>query len=272
MELISVILTTYNWPEALKASLKSLCEQTDTHFEIIIADDGSEQATHQVIKKFKSKCSIPIQHVFHEDEGFRAATIRNKAVAKSKGTYLVFIDGDCAVQPNFIQRHRHLAELSFFVPGNRILLSQPFSKFILESEINIHKQHIGQFLWLRLTGKINRISPLLYNPIHQLRYLFPNRWEKAMTCNLGIFKHDFFSVNGFDESFTGWGYEDSDLVIRLIHQGIKRKEGRFAAPVLHFWHQLNDRNNLNKNYQLLMKRLNDKNCKRASKGVLQYIN
>jgi predicted glycosyltransferase involved in capsule biosynthesis len=75
------------------------------------------------------------------------------------------------------------------------------------------------------------------------------------------------AVNGFDENFAGWGYEDSDLVIRLIHAGIKRKEGRFAVPVLHLWHKQNDRSGETQNYQRLMARLQDKTFIRAEQGL-----
>lgn len=92
-----------------------------------------------------------------------------------------------------------------------------------------------------------------------------------MTCNLAIWKNDFISVNGFDETFEGWGYEDSDLVIRLMHYGVKRKEGRFAVPVLHLWHQQNDRSQQDRNYQRLLDRLNDASLIRAKQGLEQYL-
>ena len=119
--LISVIVTTYNWPDALLLCLDSLNNQNDKNFEIIIADDGSTQKTRQLINEFKQHTSIVIQHIFQDDLGFRAGTIRNKAAATSKGKYLIFLDGDCIVRPNFISRHRQLAEKGFWIPGNRIL-------------------------------------------------------------------------------------------------------------------------------------------------------
>ena len=91
-----------------------------------------------------------------------------------------------------------------------------------------------------------------------------------MTCNLAIWKKDFIAVNGFDEQFQGWGYEDSDLVIRLIHNRIKRKEGRFAVPVLHLWHKENDRSQHDENYQRLLDRLSQPNFIQAQSGFSQY--
>jgi predicted glycosyltransferase involved in capsule biosynthesis len=113
---------------------------------------------------------------------------------------------------------------------------------------------------------------LLYLPFNRFRLLRPNHWENAMTCNLGVWKTDFVAVNGFDESFEGWGYEDSDLVIRLIHYGVKRKEGRFALPVLHLWHKQNDRTNQSANYELLLKRINAVDLVRAESGLIELQN
>jgi len=270
MKLISVIVTTYNWPEVLEACLTSLLAQEDKNFEIIVADDGSSSETGLLIQKFMQQNTIPIKHAFHEDHGFRAGTIRNKAVILSNSDYLIFIDGDCVVFPNFIKRHRQLAESGYFVPGNRLLLTKSFTDIVLQQKIPLYKQTIIFFSTLWFKNKINRLFPLIYNPFSFLRYCHPKRWQKAMTCNLAMFKKYFIAVNGFDEEFEGWGYEDSDLVIRLIHNGIKRKEGRFAVPVLHYWHPQNDQSQHDENYQRLMDRLKDKNFIRSIRGIDQY--
>jgi glycosyltransferase involved in cell wall biosynthesis len=270
-DLISVIITTYNWPQALAACLNSLLAQTDSNFEIIIADDGSNQTTGQLIAVFAKTSNISIRHVHHEDKGFRAGTIRNKAAAVSSGDYLLFVDGDCVVFPHFIARHRQLAAAGHFVPGNRILLSKEYTEQVLHQRTPLHMASFSYFVGQRLKENINRLLPLLYLPINKLRHLHPQRWQKAMTCNLGLWKQDFLAINGFDELFEGWGFEDSDLVIRLIHQGSKRKEGRFALPVLHLWHQQNDRTRHDRNYELLLERLADKNLIRSERGVAQYL-
>jgi glycosyltransferase involved in cell wall biosynthesis len=271
MNLISVIVTTYNWPEALQLCLDSLFAQTDRHFEILIADDGSRPENFEKAQSYCVSAPVPIEHIHHEDRGFRAGTIRNKAVAKSHGDYLLFVDGDCLLKPDFISRHRQLAEAGHFVPGNRILLSRTFTAEVLAKQMPIYLRRWPYFWMLRLLGRINRISALLQLPLGKLRVLQPRKWEKAMTCNLGVWKSDFIAVNGFDELFEGWGYEDSDLVIRLIHAGVRRKEGRFAAPVLHLWHPHNDKSRQEMNYQRLMDRLAREDFKVAERGVTQYL-
>lgn len=271
MKLISVIVTTYNWKEALSACLASLFAQTDLNFEIIIADDGSRPDTAELIQQLTRQSPVPLKHSYHEDKGFRAGTIRNKAAAASAGEYLLFLDGDCIVFPDFIQRHRQLALERHFVPGNRILLNQTFTETLLNTNIPLHQQPVSRFIKWRLQGKINRLLPLLYLPFDWLRLRRPHYWQQAMTCNLGVWRTDFVAVNGFDQLFEGWGYEDSDLVIRLIHYGIKRKEGRFAVPILHLWHKQNDRSEQQENYQRLMTRLAQTDFIRAENGISQYL-
>jgi glycosyltransferase involved in cell wall biosynthesis len=271
MNLISVIVTTYNWPAALKLCLDSLFVQNDQAFEIIIADDGSTIANQSLAQAYCAESPVPIHYVHHEDQGFRAGTIRNKAVASSQGEYLLFIDGDCVLRPDFIARHRQLAEPGYFVPGNRVLLSKSFTQQAIEKQIPLYKKPLSYFMSLRLQKKINRISAFIQLPLGFLRELQPKKWQKAMTCNLALWKNDFLRVNGFDELFEGWGYEDSDLVIRLIHAGIKRKEGRFAVPVLHLWHAHNDKSKQDLNYQRLLDRLEQQDFIVAAKGVSQYL-
>jgi len=271
MNLISVIVTTYNWPAALNLCLESLFAQGDDNFEIIIADDGSAPANLNLTQSFCAKSPVSIQYVHHDDQGFRAGTIRNKAVAASKGEYLLFIDGDCILRPDFIAGHRRLAAPGYFVPGNRVLLSQAFTQEVIEKHISLHDKTLSYFIALWLHNKINRISAFIRLPLGLLRSLQSTKWEKAMTCNLAMWRRDFLQVNGFDELFEGWGFEDSDLVIRLIHAGIKRKEGRFAVPVLHLWHVHNDKSKQDINYQRLLDRLNSQDFILAKKGVSQYL-
>jgi len=271
MNLISVIVTTYNWPSALRLCLESLFSQLDNNFEIIIADDGSSPANLEITQAYCADSPVSISYIHHDDQGFRAGTIRNKAVAQSKGEYLLFIDGDCILRPDFITRHRQLAAIGCFVPGNRVLLSQIFTQKVIERQIPLYAKSFYYFILLWLQKKINRLSGFLYLPLGFLRYIQPKKWQKAMTCNLGVWKNDFIRVNGFDELFEGWGFEDSDLVIRLIHAGIVRKEGRFAVPVIHLWHPYNDKSKQGMNYKRLLERLQSDDFIRAERGISQYL-
>jgi glycosyltransferase involved in cell wall biosynthesis len=240
---MSVVVTTYNRNDALKAVLRALNQQTDGSFDVIVADDGSEPNASAISEEFGAK------HVWQPHNGFRAAAIRNRAVEASRGDYLVFLDGDCIPRPSFIRHHRALAEAGWFVTGNRALLSQQATASVLSSADPLRQN------WPlhRVRGGINRLSPFLTLPIPRKR--LATEWKGAQSCNLGIWRSDFDRVGGFDEAYQGWGYEDSDFVVRLIHAGVKRKDGRFATGVVHLWHPQNDRTSTARNLERLQTRL-----------------
>ena len=270
MPQISVILSTYNRPDALEMVLLSLASQTYKNFEVIIADDGSSPDTRHVIDRFHTQSPFPLKQVWHEDQGFRAATIRNKAVAVSEGDYLVFLDGDCMVFSDFLAEHIRLSESGRFTTGNRILLNRLFTEEVLQQKLPLHQWSGVQWIVARFRDQTNRLLPLLRLPLGFLRKLRPRKWYGVKTCNLGMWRRDFFDVNGFDESYQGWGYEDSDLVIRIMNKGIFRLEGRFAIPVVHLWHPLNHSSSTQDNLQRLHKVLKS-NSTRVENGVSLHM-
>lgn len=266
---ISLIVTTYNWPVALQSLLLALNDQGED-FDVLIADDGSNRETADMLEKIGQKLDYPWQHVWQEDRGFRAAKIRNKAVAQAVGEYVIFLDGDCIPSSTFVRRHRAFAESGFWVTGNRMLLNEGFSKRVVTDLLSIEKKSFSYWCQRRLAGDCNRLLPLLHLPLMAIRKWHPQSWKGAKTCNLAMWKKDFFAVNGFDESYEGWGYEDSDLVIRLIRSGVYRKSGRFALPVFHLWHPENDRSSEPENLAHLQAVLKSETT-RAKLGIKQYV-
>jgi glycosyltransferase involved in cell wall biosynthesis len=250
-ELISVIVTTYNREDALEAVLRSLARQTDADFEVIVADDGSGQATAALVEAWKAKVGHRVEHVWHQDAGFRAAEIRNRAVLASRGAYVIFLDGDCIVRPDFVAIHRRLAEQGAFVTGNRVLLSPQLTERVLEQQLSPEIWGWGRWIRERLRGGVNRLSALLHLPLGPLRDLRRDKWQGARSCNLAIWRSDLDKVDGFDADYSGWGKEDSDLILRLLHAGVRRKDGVFATGVIHLWHAEADRAQLNDNERKL---------------------
>lgn len=255
---VSVIVTTYNRPRALDLVLSSLTNQKNLPFEILIADDGSSEETKNVIDLWKKKSNVPILHYWHADLGFRAAEVRNKAAIQAKGNYLIFLDGDCLVFHDFIERHLNLAEKNYMVVGSRLLCSEEFTDDIEEKLIAPLNWGLSDWLKARFRKQINRIYPLFRLGDLGIRKLRPSQWRGVRTFNLAIWRDDFFAVNGFDERFQGWGHEDADLAIRLINNNVRRKDGQFSIPVLHLWHKDNDRTFLDKNINLLNESLDKK--------------
>jgi glycosyltransferase involved in cell wall biosynthesis len=254
-ELISVIVTTYNREDALTAVLRGLARQTDQNFEVVIADDGSQPATAAMVEAWKKQVRFPLTHVWHEDQGFRAAEIRNRAILASRGSYCIFLDGDCIPRPDFVATHRQLAERGWFVTGNRALMSQVMTAAVLKQHLEPELWSLGVWLRQRIRGGINRLQPLLSLPLGPLRKLRAGGWRGARSCNLAIWRSDLERVDGFDAAFGGWGREDSDLLVRLLRAGVRRKDGIFATGVLHLWHPEADRSQLPENERQLAQSL-----------------
>jgi glycosyltransferase involved in cell wall biosynthesis len=250
--LISVIVTTYNRPDALSAVLSALLDQTDLNYEIIIADDGSRDETLSVVKRFQQAQqqvseanghAISVIHAWQRDDGFRASAVRNLGVYAGTGKYLIFLDGDCVPRPHYVARHRALAEPGFMVSGSRVLLSERFTKVLLRDGTAGPASRRGILYWAlqRLTGDANKVLPLIVLPDNALRHYRSVHWNRIKSCNLGIWRSDYAAVNGFDETFAGWGHEDADIVLRLARFGIRRKGGAFSTEVFHLWHKENTR-------------------------------
>jgi glycosyltransferase involved in cell wall biosynthesis len=263
---ISVIVATYNRPDALDAVLRSLSRQTDQNFEVLVADDGSKPDTGAVVANWQSRSHRRVVHVWQPDNGFRLAEIRNRAILAAAGEYCILLDGDCIVRPNFIEAHRSLAQLGRFVTGNRLLMSQSLSEQILKEKLEPETWTFGKWREMRRARRINRVAPLLSLPLGPLRNLYPNNWQGAQGCNLGIWRSDLVVVDGFEGGFSSWGREDSDILIRLMHAGVRRKDGRMATGVLHLWHPEADRSRLQENEHRLAEVLSS-NRIRAVKGL-----
>ena len=243
---LSVIVATYNRPEALDAVLRSLAEQTDANFEVLVADDGSGPDTAAVVESWKGRLRR-LTHVWQTDDGFRLAEIRNRAVLAATGEYCVFLDGDCLARPGFVAAHRALAQRGWFVTGNRVLVSSVLSERILRERLTVERWRVGKWLAQWAGREINRLLPLFWLPLGPLRHAYARQWRGARGANFAVWRSDLVAIDGFDADYTGWGREDSDLFVRLIRSGVRRKDGRWATGVLHLWHPEADRGRLSEN-------------------------
>ena len=246
--MISILLATYNWPQALKLCLESLATQTDKNFEIIIADDGSNESTKKVIDSLKESHPAAIKHLWQEDQGFRKTKILNQAINTAHGDYLVFLDGDCIVQPDFVARHRELAQKGYLVTGSRILLNENLTQELLSWPQWSFQIFSSGLIGKRLSGGINKYWPLKFKLGNgSWRDYRKFVWRRIKGCNMACWKADAEAINGFDETMTGWGHEDADFVFRLQHHGITRKSGSWSTEVLHLFHKIHDQSNAAEN-------------------------
>ncbi|MBI4656309.1 MAG: glycosyltransferase family 2 protein [Elusimicrobia bacterium] len=251
---ISVIVATYDNPCALEKSLEGFLRQTRPPDEIITADDGSGARTRELIAGFAAKASFPILHIWQENAGFRAAKIRNEAIKKTLADYIILMDGDCVPNKHFISDHLDMSEQGFFVQGKRILLARKASgNFSAENS-----DSIPYLLGLALKGRMSNTHHILRMP------WFPDfkntKLNGIKSCNMGFFKKDFLAVNGFNEDFTGWGREDSELAVRFFKYGLKKKFHPFRTICFHLWHEHLSRKELDRNDKLLEQSLKSGSC------------
>lgn len=263
---ISFIVLTYNRTDALLAVLRSLARQCNQNHQVIIADDGSRQEQVQMLLDRCPAFQCPVLHVWHPDAGFTIARARNLAASHATGEYLVFLDGDCIANSAFVAQHERLAEAGYFVNGSRVLLSQRLTTEVLRQELDLPSQPAHFWLRERLRGNSNKILHLLGWPKHLFRVKKTFIWSGIRGCNLGVWRQDFMNVNGFDESFEGWGHEDADFVLRLSHLGIQRKNGFLATEVFHLWHPESKRDSASVNKDRVMARIKT-DLVLAEKGV-----
>lgn len=259
----SLIISTYNWPGALAKCLQSVFQQTLLPDEIIIADDGSGSETRELIAKNMKVSPIPIRHIWHEDEGFRLAKIRNKGFVAAACEYIIQIDGDLILHPNFIEDHMHFCRVNTFVSGRRCMLREGLSKKILATD-GLPTLPLND---RRIDGRHNSIRNRL---LSDLLFLLPTRKRSVyyvFGCNMAFWKKDLVRVNGFNEAFTGWGGEDSDLAIRLRRAGVKLRFRKFAAIVYHFEHPERARKDLLAKHESLLAETRRNHLVRVEMGM-----
>lgn len=265
------VVLTYNRSDALLAVLRSLAPQCSAGDAVVVADDGSRpehvQALHDGLPQF----ACPVRHVWHEDVGFTAARARNLGALHAGADYIVFMDGDCVPNRGFVQGHRQLAGEGFFVNGSRVLLSEALTRRVTAGEIDPVALRPADWLRLRFSGDVNKLTHLVRWPGAPGRVEPRFRWKGIRSANFGVWYRDLRAVNGFDESFHGWGHEDADLVLRLHHQGLRRKNGYLATEVLHLWHRENSRAQEALNRQRVEERMAT-GVARAERGLAEAVN
>lgn len=230
---ITLLISTYNWPEALRLCVLSAFKQSRLPDEIVISDDGSKQATADTIAALREISPVPIIHVWQEDKGFRLAKSRNLGVLASSGDYIIQTDGDILMHRHFVADHEALAREGYMMRGRRICLNEKITKRLCSS--NSDKLPRLDFF---CPGIEKRRLNALYLPSVARRIAPSYRKNRPgiMGCNMAFWRKDFEAVNGYDETFEGWGSEDSDLAIRMQLNGVGKMDLKFAAICFHLWH------------------------------------
>lgn len=257
---ISLVISTFNKPDYLLHCLRSITEMKEFPDEVIVADDGSGEETTQLIEQFKAQFPVPLIHVWQEDEGFRLARNRNNGLLTSTGDYLIFIDDDLILHPLFITDHRHYAQEGCFYCGSRVRVG-PMKTAVLMKD---HRNRIS--FW---EGDIHsRLSALRIPFLH--KFITGPRYtpKRLRGCHMAFWKRDLVNINGFDERYTSWGGEDSDIALRMMHAGVKRINLKWAAICYHLYHPIEPSDS--KNNPLLFETMRNKTIQ-ASIGIDQHL-
>jgi len=259
---ISLIILTYNRPDALEAVLNTILNQVVQPDEVIIADDGSGPETGKLIGRYKALCPFRLEHLWHEDQGYRIAAIRNKATLESAGDYLIFSDGDLLLHPCFIQDFKNHSKAKTAWIGSRVFLSPEATEQVISGTCALKS-------WSFFSREIaaNRLNSVRM-PFLSAWFPSVNKTGKMRGGLLGVWKEDLLAVNGWNEAFTGWGMEDSELVSRLYFSGVTIRKLKFAGITYHLWHPVSDRQFLEKNKEILEKTLRDR-LKTCENGIFK---
>lgn len=251
----SLLITTFNCPSALDLVLKTVVLQSRVPDEVVLCDDGSSSETRMLIKEWEGR--LPIRHAWQPDSNFRAARCRNLGLAKSNTEYIVWIDGDCLLPTNFLENHLKLSRPGYMVSGGRRLLTESKTQALIDESVPIESAFSH---WKFFSV-----------PCTVLRDSRPTAWETVRSCNFSLYRSDLDAVAGFDESFVGWGREDSDLVVRLMHKGVKVRSGRFAACVAHLHHDEQVQHRLSENDARFQSCFNDLTCVYSKSSILARL-
>jgi glycosyltransferase involved in cell wall biosynthesis len=257
----SLLIATYNWPEALRLVLASVRAQHVLPSEVVIADDGSGEATRHLIAAETRTFPVPLRHVWHEDAGFRLAMIRNKAMAAANGEYLIQLDGDLVLHPAFVQGHLEFARPGSYVQGSRAMLDESRTAAALRS---------GAVSLSAFSPGVRNRANAIYLPGLARLERGPTDPHRTRGCNMAFWRADIVRVNGYNEAMEGWGREDSELAARLQNAGIRRRNLKFSAVAWHLHHPMRSQDALPRNHAAFERAVHER-LTRCERGIDQWL-
>jgi glycosyltransferase involved in cell wall biosynthesis len=225
----SLIITTYNWPEALELTLGSVEHQSVLPDEVVVADDGSGPVTAEVVERWGQRLRVPVQHVWQPDEGFQLARSRNRAIAAATHEYIVLVDGDMILHRHFIRDHVACARRDCFIQGARPQLSREVTQRLLNG------QRMSLGWWT--PGMQRRLYAWRNALVSRATSRVKNGLGGIQGCNQSFWREHALQINGYDERFNAWGPEDREFAARLLHVGIQRNYVRHRAIAFHLHHR-----------------------------------
>ena len=235
---MAVIITTYNNPRWLEKVLWGYsAQQFDTvPVKIVLADDGSQEATRDMIAAMRSKLSQELIHVWHPDNGFQKTRILNRAIVAADADYLIFTDHDCIPRNDFLATHYQYAEPNYFLSGGYVKLPMNISELLTPKDITSGRAF--RVDWLRSQGVSLRQNVLKLTANKTLATILNWLTPTAATWNghgSSCWTTDALAINGYNEQMR-YGGLDREFGERLLNFGVKAKQVRHSVPVLHLDH------------------------------------
>jgi glycosyltransferase involved in cell wall biosynthesis len=236
---VSVILSTYESPDWLTKVIWGYAAQTHRQFELVIADDGSSQATAERIEQLRRATQLSLHHVWQAKQGFGKCRILNSAIRAAQADYLVFSDGDCVPRSDFLKQHVRLAAPRRMLSGGMLRLTRKLSERLTVDDI-----FSGRFAragWLATSGRLRTRKLFMLVPHGRAAAIFDKMTSTRATFNghnTSVWKNDVLRVNGFDERL-GYGGLDRELGERLVNAGVRPVQIRHRAVCVHLDHPRN---------------------------------
>lgn len=194
MPYLSLIIPVYNRPQEVKELLESLVHQTVKDFEVIIIEDGSQIPSQEIAELYQS--GLIISYYFIPNGGPGKA--RNYGAAKASGAYLIVLDSDCIIPPDYVKNV--LGELKM---SNADAFGGPDKA--ADDFTDVQKAINYSMTSFFTTGGIRGGKK-------KMDKFYPRSF------NMGIKKEVYVQLNGFADMRFG---EDIDFSIRLYQAGCK---------------------------------------------------
>jgi len=262
---VSFVISTYNAPDMLRACLNSLSRQTVAPSLVVVADDGSGVETRAVIEQVRRDSGLPIVHIWHPDDGFRLAEIRNKGIAQcvGKSDYVISLDGDLVLHPKFIEDHIFGYRDDRWVQGTRVKMDAKLSSRFIDGGV-------CRWPWLTTRGVEKRFKVLRSRALHAVTSRTRIYSRRPTGCHQAFPIELLLKCNGFNQDMTGWGAEDGELSARLANAGVPRIDYRFVALALHLFHPERSRDGVSVNNAIRDESLRS-GAKRCENGLDRWL-
>jgi hypothetical protein len=229
---ISLIVNTFMKPRHLGLVLDSIERQigVEGRFEVVITDDGSTDETERLVAQRAAKASYRLAFTSRPHDGFRLARVRNDGVRIAHGQRFLFLDGDCMLPRDHVAVHLERCQQGVATGGDCGRLTESQSQGVDPTALDAAA--IGQMLTSTEQAALRR-------KLRKWRWyslIGHSTKPRLVGNNIGIHRHDFERINGFDERFVGWGQEDDDISLRLRAVGVRLETVLDSTCSLHVWH------------------------------------